>query len=59
MKIAVVEYQYATYHGTIEVNISEDDCNDDIIAKAKRKLKKYKVLPMAYERYMIKDIIEV
>ncbi len=52
MRIAIVEYQYADYRGTVEVNVSENDCSEEIIAQAKSKLKKDMTLPMAYEKVL-------
>jgi len=34
--IAIISYQVATYSGTIPVNYSEDELDEQIIARAKR-----------------------
>ena len=51
--LAKVKYQIATYSGEVQVNCSENDEDEHIIAKAKRILtqKSGGSLPFGYERW--------
>ena len=53
--VRTVKYQIGQYSGTVTVNCNEDDDNDTIIAKAKRQLKNYDTLGMAYRSYKVID----
>ncbi len=53
MEIKTVKYQIGTYSGKIDVNCDPDDDNDIIIGKAKRQLRKYDTLGMAYRSYKV------
>lgn len=54
---AIVEYQVATYSGTIEVYCDENDEHEYIIAKAKRIVtqKAGGSLPFGYESWRVDD----
>jgi len=53
--LAKVKYQIATYSGEVQVNCSENDEDEHIIAKAKRILtqKSGGSLPFGYERWEV------
>lgn len=51
--IKEVKYQIGQYKGTVSVSCDEDDDNDEIIAKAKARLKRYDTLGMAYRSYKV------
>lgn len=53
--LATVKYQIATYSGTVNVNCSENDENEVIIAKAKRILKSEcgGSFPFGYESWKV------
>ena len=54
MQTATVEYQVATYSGTVDVMCNEDDDNDQIIAKAKAVLRrKSGPLPFGYQHFEV------
>lgn len=59
MKLATVQYQIATYSGTIDVNIGDDDDENTIIARAKAHLirKSGGSLPYGYQHFQILKII--
>lgn len=57
MYIAKVKYQIGTYSGEINVNSNDID-HDYIIVRAKRILKKYDTLGMAYRHYEIVEVKE-
>jgi len=51
MKAVTVKYQIGTYSGTISVDADENDDNEAIFARAKRKLNI--TLPMYYQHFEI------
>lgn len=48
-----VNYRIGQYSGTEYVNADENDDNEIIIAKAKRKLQKYITMPMYYSHFEV------
>jgi len=55
-QVATVEYQIATYNGTIDVNCDPNDDNDVVIAKAKAQLKrKVGTFPFGYQSWVVKS----
>ena len=52
--ISVVKYQVATYKGELIVSHDPDDDNEQIIAKAKKKLSREAgVLPLGYQSFKV------
>lgn len=57
-KIATVDYQVATYKGSIDVMVQENDDHDHIIAKARALVirRSSGSLPMGYESWQVTNI---
>lgn len=54
MQTAVVEYQVATYSGSVTVSCDENESNSDIEAKAKAQLKRQAgELPFGYQSFRV------
>ena len=56
MATATVKYQIATYSGTITVTCDPNEDNEDIIARAKAKLRRdVGSFPLGYELWKVID----
>lgn len=55
---ATVKYQIGTYSGECAINCNSDDEDENIIARAKGKLRKMTSMPMFHESYKIISRIE-
>ena len=52
-RLVTVEYQYASYSGSVVVPADENDDTDMIVARAKHIMRRHMTLPMAYESWKV------